>query len=160
MNFDENIFLDYMKNSIEENMDVSHLYRLYKTYSAIDIIIDSDIIKNENKLKKYEDSIYTIDGEVIDDRKRINLALDSIFSNINKDEIKEKTLNEYFNLKRILNDLDLNKKENVMYMKKQISIMQAKLNIRNTFLIAAYEAFLEEYRNIYIKTINKENKRK
>lgn len=157
MKFDKNIFLNYMKNSISENKDVSYMYRLYRTYSAIDTIIDSDVKKNEDKLKKYEDSVYTVNGEIIDDNKRINLALDSLFSTINKDTKNEEYLKEFLNLKNSINNLDLKEIENIMYAKKQISILQSKLNLKNTFFLATHEAFLDLYRNIYIKTVNDDN---
>ena len=154
MEFDKNIFLTYMKNSIDKNVDVSYLYRLHRTYS----VIDSDIIKNEYKLKKYEDLVYTVDGEIIDDKKRIYLALDTILSNINKNEATQDFINDYLDLNKKISELDLDKKENIMYIKKQISILQSKLNMKNTFFLAAHEAFLDLYRNIYIKTINDENR--
>ena len=58
-----------------------------------------------------------------------------------------------FNLEDKLGSMNLNDDVAQIYAKKQISILQAKLGLKNTFFLSAYEAFLEQYRNIYISSL-------
>ena len=67
-------------------------------------------------------------------------------------------INEMINkLKIELEELNLSDKTVLFYFKKNLSLLQIKLGIQNTFLLAAFELFLESYRNMCIKHIANKN---
>ena len=152
MNFDKELFFKYLKQAKAEGKDLSYIYRLYKNFDLINSITNGDIKSNLSKLRKFEDSIYTINGKVLNDSKRIKIELENIYSKVNEISNKELFL-EVVNLEDKLGSMNLNDDVAQIYAKKQISILQAKLGLKNTFFLSAYEAFLEQYRNIYISSL-------
>lgn len=162
-NFDKDIFLNYINNNKLRTEDVAYLMKLYRIYILVSELKKEHSDKNENFLSQYEDKIYTVDGKIIPEIKRIELEISKINKKLldkktdisNVDKLK-KEINE---IKNLLKDLSLVDKFLLEYIKKKISVMQAMLGLNNTFLEATYMAFLEEYRNINI-SINSINEEK
>ena len=121
-------------------------------YDLISEITDGKIEENKNQLREYEDKIYTIDGRILSSAERIDLSIAAIREVI--DSKKYDMLNFYEDIK-VIKDLDLRDEKNVSYAKKKISIMQAKLGLKNTFFYGSYLAFNEIYTNSFISYVDK-----
>ena len=151
--FDKQLFFDYLKNNNISKDELIYLIRLYKVYSLVEKITNK---KGEQILQYYERKIYTIDGKTMSDVKKVQLELYNIEKSL---KIKSNDIDKFdldfinYMLADLKNILLLEKnidKELIEYMKKQISIIQAKIGLSNTFFSATRDAFLEEYRNINI----------
>jgi len=148
---DKNLVLNYLESN-KENMsleEISSLAGLFKTYQMIHEAVEGNYEKNKNEVLRYEDYIYNLDGKVLSNKDRIALELrrikNKIDGNIELSEIQKETLKKELDE---LIEISSNEKYNE-YVKKEISILQSKLGLENTFLSSAYEAFLEKYTIIY-----------
>ena len=154
MGFDKEQFFEYIKNKTVSRDFVIKLYRLYKIYDLISKVSEKN---GKDVIEKLEDSIYTVDNKVIEDKERISLELSNIsdaLKNVENDKLRNEISFELNKLKNEFEELDLSDKSVLLYFKKNISILQSSLGIKNTFLLAACEAFLELYRNINVKGLS------
>lgn len=156
MNFDKEHFLEYIKNEKKLNSSVVDLYRLYKTYNVVKYVLEKNK-EGKQIISKLEDSIYTVDNVILEDKERIKIELSNIsdiLDGLDDEELKQKTYSDFNKLKAEFEELDLSDSSILFYIKKKISILQAIIGVKNTFLLASYDAFLEIYRNINIKNEN------
>lgn len=154
MTFDKEKFFKEMKDGKISKKSVVELYRLYKVYNLIKLVLEKN---GKESIEKLEDEIYTIDNKVLNDKERIVLELSNITDKLNNvsDNILKNEINITLDkLKLELEELDLSDKTVLFYFKKNISLLQAKLGVENTFLLATYESFLESYRNMCIKNLS------
>ena len=159
---DKQVFFNYLKNTNFSSDEMTYLIRLYKMYSLTEKIVES---KGENALRYYEKKIYTINGKIMSDIKRIQLEIYSINktldSKICSGTLDDKTIDFIKEVIEELNQLLLSKddldKALIDYMKKKISVIQAKLGLNNTFFNATREAFFDEYRKIDLYNLEKNN---
>ena len=152
MEFDKDTFLNSIKHYDSQKSKLRYVQKLYSNYILIQKILrgsGGDIQLND-LLGKYEDKIYTIDGNLLNDKERIKYELKNI------DNIGIKQGNKYAKeIKDLIQKFDNIKDDEdlIFYIKKQISMIQAKLGIRITFYYAAYVAFLDIYKNLYMNEI-------
>lgn len=157
MTFNKEKFLQEIKDGAFSKNSIVELYRLYKIYNLINIVLQKT---GRASVEKLEDAIYTVDNKVLSDKDRIVLELSNItdqLNNINDGNLRNEVDLKLNTLKNELEELDLSDKTVLLYFKKNISLLQAKLGIENTFLLAAFEAFLELYRNLSIKQLQNKN---
>jgi len=149
MEFDKNLFMDYLKDvKNKKNDDYIYLYRLFNNYKITEKILSENSNSGYELLKKAEDLIYTVNGKQLSDKKRIEYELYKILENLEKDTSNYKKMSEILGLINEIKTLDLNQEEMVLYAKKKITLIQAKLGLKNTFFIASHQLFLEKYMNI------------
>lgn len=156
MGFDKEHFLEYIKNEKKLNSSVVDLYRLYKTYNSVKYVLEKNK-EGKQIINRLEDDIYTIDSVILDDKERIKIELSNIsdiLDDLEDEELRKKVYFEFNKLKTEFEELDLSDSSILFYIKKKISLLQAIIGIRNTFLLASYDAFLEIYRNINVKNDN------
>ena len=157
MTFDKKIFLQQIKDGAFSKNSLSELYRLYKIYNLINIVLEKN---GRASVEKLEDAIYTVDNKVLSDKDRIVLELSNLSDqliNINDNRLRQDIDLKLNTLNNELDELDLSDKAVLLYFKKNISLLQAKLGMENTFLLAAFESFLELYRNLSIKQLQNKN---
>lgn len=154
-NIDKYQFLNFINNnkgilSIEE---ISCLANLYKTYELVNKATNGKYYQNKQKIERYENYIYTFNDKVLSNKDRIELELKRITKkNKSNKESSQEQKNEIEKEIKKLNNLKYNDNY-TNYIKRKISILHAKLGIENTFLGAAYEAFVE----LYIQNKNLKN---
>lgn len=151
---DKKILFDYVKNSEVEVTDLVGLTNLYKNYIYVNSLLNKDDSENKS-LVDYENQIYTVRGSRLTEIQRVELEFNRIdkklesfknhLSSVEFESIKE----EILVLKKIfLEYCNENDNEMLIYIKKGISILQAKLGLKIYFLSASYDAFIEKYLDI------------
>lgn len=156
-------FFDYLDSKNLESSDNTSIIRLYKIYILIEKIIEKDPINADKILKEFEEKVYTIGDKKIPKTKRIELELTKISKSIAKNDnqglspIKLKNMNDeiekIYSMLKQSEDSEIDE-ELLGYMKKRISVMQAALGLNNTFIKETHDVFIENYRNLYINSIN------
>ena len=153
---DKNIMLNFIKNN---NLNVNDLLcysNLYQNYNFILNLLN----KHNNDFKvllDYENKIYTINGKKMHEEQKIEYEFSRIEKNIldSKDNLSteeyELVSGDMLVLKKIYDEYIKNKdKTTLHYIKKSISLLQARLGLKNYFLMAAYDVFLEKYMDVCI----------
>ena len=153
---DKNIMLNFIKNN---NLNVNDLLcysNLYQNYNFILNLLN----KHNNDFKvllDYENKIYTINGKKMFEEQKIEYEFSRIEKKIlnSKDNLSteeyELVLRDMSVLKKIYDEYIKNKdKTTLHYIKKSISSLQARLGLKNYFLMAAYDVFLEKYMDLCI----------
>lgn len=138
------------------NFELNALSNLYRNYCDLNDFLELNEIKNNKVLLNYEDDIYTIDGVELTQIQRVEFELNKIEKEFNESNLDREIYDMLIILRKMLLDYKENEdKELLNYIKKEISFLQAGLDLNNNFLLASYEAFLEKYRNICINNQNK-----
>lgn len=155
MEFDKNKFLEYLKEEKKSNNNLKYLYNLYKTYDLTESIIKKQGNEGKQFIQKQEDEIYNIKNKPLTEKQKIEYELVNIGKKIKLNDINNTNeinalYDEYLDLLIYTKDNNLNDSMNIEYIKKQISILQAKLGLKNTFFLSAHDSFLELYRNVYL----------
>lgn len=149
--FDKNILIEYIKENKDDKFNIYCVNVLYKNYNLINRLTNNDPISKLKMLNELEDYIYTINGKKIDDIKRILLELSIIKKSLKNKEINKDIIFQIDLLKNSVNELNYYTPEKVFDVKKQVSILQAKLGIKPSFLFASYCAFEDIYKSLLIK---------
>ena len=155
---DKKVLLNYFKSSNSSTTELRCITNLYKSYVSIDKLIDGENEENKRKLSEYENKIYMVDGNKLTEIQKIQLEInriDRVLSE-NKGSISRtgvERINEELDiLRKLLVDYSKDSDNLTLdYIKKKISILQAILGIKNNFLLATYQAFIEKYMNICIE---------
>ena len=124
-NLKMDIIKDYLNSTNSNTIDLKILLRLYSNYSKIAKI-------DYNKLKRYEDDVYTIKNEKMSDSERIIKEIDIIKTALKKcnDEKIIKYVNDSLaEMEEILKYDDYIFDGYIMYLKRTITELQALLNI-------------------------------
>lgn len=127
--------------------DNEYLKRLYKIYSLVNSFIndDQDYL---GKLNDIEDYIFTVNGEVLSQKERIELEFNEILDKYNEvNPVKQKEVEFYIEIIHSLLNYDLNEK-NILYVKKIIALVKCMLGLNTGFLYAGYLVFKEKIRNL------------
>lgn len=149
---EKNILKEYINNNKDSNNDVGYIYRLYKNYALISKYINKYPTNAESDLQKLENDVYTINNKVLSEPDKLKIEFNRIFNNQEKLSIEDdQKLLELYDLYE--KDSYLDNDLRLQYLKKQISILQAKLGLENNFFLATYIAFIELYNNIYISSV-------
>ena len=153
---DKKVLLDCIKNSDLGVNDLICYSNLYQNYNFVLNLLE----KNNDDFKillDYENKIYTINGKAMTEEQKIDYE----FSRIDKKKLNvqeklgsseyEIIYKEILVLKKIYDEyLKSKDKATLQYIKKSISLLQARIGLKNYFLIAAYDVFLEKYMDVYI----------
>lgn len=156
IDIDKKVLLNCIKNSDLNVSDLACYSNLYQNYNFILTLLE----KNNDNFKvlvDYENKIYTINGKVMTEEQKIDYE----FNRIDKKmyEIKENLVSSEYEiiykdilvLKRIYDEYLKNKDRTTLhYIKKSISLLQARMGLKNYFLISAYDVFLEKYMDVYL----------
>ncbi len=137
-----------------------NLYRKHKFYN--------NIFKNTKDMKEAEDKIYTVNGIVLSDYKRVVIELMRIIDILNNYEINSKLsssdLAEIKKIVNILNDTcknmsngELSSPTIINKIKKDISYIQIMLGLNSNFFEATQELYKDAYKNKMID--DEENKK-
>lgn len=156
INVEKNFLLDFVKKNKLDFNELSGLVNLYKSYLFVSELKENSV-NQEKTLLDYENEIYRVNGKTMTEVQKIEFEfqrLDKKFEifrkNMSPAEIEIIT-GEILNLKKIFSEYSNNfDSVTLHYIKKNISVIQAKLGLRNYFLSDAYDAFLEKYMNIYV----------
>lgn len=156
MEFDKSFFIEYLKSIKDDKDKLSYIYRLYKTFNLINKNTKGKIELNKRKIAKYEDDVYNINGVVLGQKERILFELNRIIEKLKLDNSSRfETLSiNVQRLKRAIQIEGLSDEKILLSLKKEISIIQAKLDLPITFLYASSLAFMEIYRNAYINSLD------
>lgn len=160
MRFDKNKFFNYLKEEKKLNNNLTYLYNLYKTYALTQGIIEKMGNDGRSFIKKQEDKIYDIDNKILTEQERINYELVNIGKKIklnsaNDIKVMNDVYEDYLDLLAYSKNSNFNDSLNIEYLKKQISILQAKFGLKNTFFLSAHDSFLELYRNLSLSIQDK-----
>ena len=145
----EKILAKYIKKNPDK---AKYILKMYMNYSKVLKLIKSE---DMSILKTLEDKVYTVGGKVLGDKERLDLELINILSKISKssnDGFDSELYKDVLNIKADFNNDTSELK--VEYLKKQLSVIQAKLGMDMTFFQSSYNAFLEVYYNIVISLVN------
>ena len=137
-----------------------NLYRKHQFYK--------NIFKNTKDMKEAEDKIYTVNGILLSDYRRIVLELMRIIDILNNYEISFKlSSRDLAEIKKIVNALndtcknmsngELNSPTIINKMKKDISYIQIMLGLNSNFFAATQELYKDAYNNMVID--DEENKK-
>lgn len=143
-NLKMDIIKDYLNSTNSNTINLKILLRLYSNYSKIAKI-------DYNKLKRYEDDVYTIKNEKMSDSERIIKEIDIIKTALKKcnDEKIIKYVNDSLaEMEEILKYDDYIFDGYIMYLKRTITELQALLNININFYNASCDAFIDIYKEI------------
>ena len=157
--FDRELFRGYISRDGNKNYDL----KLYKKY-----LFYKKIFKTPEDMQKAEEKIYTVNGVVLSDSKRIRYELKRILDFLDKPDITTKiSVSELSKIRSLINSLNASYDElenNVISsssiikkMKKDISYIQLKLGLCNNFFEATKELFEDTYNNMMIADM--ENKK-
>ncbi len=157
--FDRELFRGYISRDGNKNYDL----KLYKKY-----LFYKKIFKTTEDMQKAEEKIYTVNGVVLSDSKRIRYELKRILYFLNNPDITTKiSVSELSKIRSLINYLNASYDEienNVISsssiikkMKKDISYIQLKLGLCNNFFEATKELFEDTYNNMMIADM--ENKK-
>ena len=130
------------EKGIDYKTDVFNLYNTYK-------LLNDKFKDNTELMNEYEDKIYTVDGKKLNQMERIDLELNNIIKILNNTNI-HLTDEELFYLYSLIKEIRIMKDENlssIEFYKKELSKIQARLGMKNTFLKATYEVFKDLQRN-------------
>jgi len=135
----------------KNEFDIKVFFGLYRNYLVFKKIEDDT--ERIKKMKEYENKIYIINKKTIKEQTRILIELSKI-ENIyqkNKDKFKEnghlidKKLNSIYEILKMDSKYS---SELLTYIKKNIVDLQITLEMDITFYDAAYNSFLETFRNM------------
>lgn len=165
---DKKIILDYVKNNKLELHELKCYSNLYHNYDfVINLLKKNDDIYDV--LMDYENKIYTVNGKVMTENqkvdyelRRLDKKLVQLKDNMTSSEF-DSISDEIIVLKRIYADyIRNNDKTTLHYIKKSISLLQARLGLKNYFLLSAYDVFLEKYMDLFVnnKKYKLENNKK
>lgn len=153
---DKKVMLNFIKNNDLNMNDLLCYSNMYQNYNFILNLLE----KNNDDFKvllDYENKIYTINGKKMVEEQKIEYEFSRIEKNLldlkNSLSTKEYGLvsSDMLVLKKIYDEYIKNKdKSTLHYIKKSISLLQARLGLKNYFLIATYDVFLEKYMDICI----------
>jgi len=132
--------------SIDEYNKIVNLYSNYKVFFPLFEKYGKK--RGRRILDLYEEEIFTINGNVLDDEERINLVLNELSAKLENSEEFEKyskALEAIRNLKN--SELDYK------FIKKKISLLEASLGYNNKFLNSSYDAFVDCYRGVLLNSI-------
>lgn len=157
MEFDNAFFIKYLRNIKSNKDEFSYIYRLYKSFNLMRQNLTGNLQVIKRKLDKYEDDIYLINGSVLDQKERLLVELDRIIRKLKDNDISnvDELYKNVQKLKRILSIKGLTDAKILLSLKKEVSLIQAKLDLPNTFLYATYLVFMEIYNNAYINSLTK-----
>ena len=152
LEFDKSLFFDYLKTEKAVNNNVSHLYRMYKIYYITDEIINRYGNEGVKIITQEENNIYRIDNKCLNDKERVEYEINKIKLILEKqDVVNKKIYKEFCDLETYYQETNKVEMLDLFYLKKQISILQSKLGLKNTFFLATHDVFFEIYRNIYLR---------
>lgn len=152
MKIQDEVIIDFL-NDNNENM--KYIIPLYKNYKMINKMFMENNKSRYKILKTLEDEIYKIDSKPMTERSRIKLELNQLKEKIGDGD---SDLNDYIiQLESELEKIEFSNLEEVTDLKKQISILQSKVDIQPSFFYASYLAFEDLYRNLYINYIKKQD---
>jgi hypothetical protein len=121
------------------NSDIKQLKYILNIYKMNELL-QNKFNDNTELMDKYEDKIYTINGKKMNQVQRIRLELYNINKNIGlNDNLSDNLLLEIEMLNKSVKNLDKYNKVEIHSLKKQISDIQAKLNIKMKFLKASWD---------------------
>ena len=143
-NLKMDIIKDYLNSTNSNTIDLKILLRLYSNYSKIAKI-------DHNKLKRYEDDVYTIKNEKMSDSERIIKEIDTIkiaLKKCNDEKIIKYVNDKLVEMEEILKYDDYIFDGYIMYLKRTITELQALLNININFYNASCDAFIDMYKEI------------
>ena len=153
MEFDKKLLFDYIKNCDKEYL-VNCVYYLYKNYDNLNKLTNNHVHYMAKKINEVEKTIYTINGKIFSDQKKLQLEI-NLINKKHFNDIKEiNILQELEQIQSEINKLDYYDENKIFELKKRISILQGQLKIKPSFLYAAYCSFEDLYKNIYLKHIN------
>lgn len=158
MQFNKEILYDYIKKENINNHGYNYIYVLYKNYNNLNKLTNDKVHLMKKQINEIEKKIYTVRGKEISDYNRLKLEIALIKRKYLSDNQEDAIKQEIIGLENSINVIDKNDYKKIFYFKKQISILQAKLKIKPSFLYAAYCVFEDLYTNIFIKHICDNNK--
>lgn len=130
------------QKGIDYKTDIFNIYTTYK-------LLNDKFKGNTQLMDEYEDKIYTVGGKTLSQMERMGLELDNIIKILNNTSVH---LNdeEMFYLYSLIKEIRIMKDDDLLdidFYKRELSKMQAKLGMNNTFLKATYEVFKDLQRN-------------
>ena len=155
-NFNSDVFLN--KIQFLDKKDKTYMLKLYKKYE-----FNNNKFKDEKQMIEYENKIYTIDGNTLSDKLRIQLELYKIIQSLCKDGIGEDERKDISSkLDEISSTLDSIVPNNdnsiiINKIKKDVTYMQLKLGLSTKFFKATSDLFEDNYNNIIVDDL--ENKK-
>jgi len=157
--FDSEVFLN--KIQYLDNEEKNYILKLYKKYE-----FNNSKFKDEEEMIKKENKIYTVKGNILSEKTRIESEVYNILQKIYDGEVsdglKEDIVFKVDEFNQVMKSLDMSKDNSIIYnkIKKDITAIQIKLGLNTKFFKAISELFIDSYNNLIVNDLENKKARK
>lgn len=146
-NYYSRVLLNHIKNNKLDSYEIMCLTNLYLNYSSYYDKVCEDGLYLDS-LIEYENKIYTVNGKVLNDKDRIKLEINRIGKTLNTKNIdlnEVVLINDEIKIIKKLISIGFDKldKNTILYIKKEITLIQSKLGLRCYFIGALFETMYD-----------------